>query len=51
MSIPLRPRLRPLEMIPVGPEKEPAIALHDPEELGQDVFMKIHHLQVMKLRK
>ncbi len=39
MSIPLRPRLRPLEMIPVGPEKEPAIALHDPEEFGEPVVL------------
>jgi len=39
MPVPLRPQLRAVEFVPVGPEREPGFALRDPEEIGQCVVL------------
>jgi hypothetical protein len=35
MPIPLRPQLRPLDVVPIGPQEEHLVALRDPEGLSQ----------------
>lgn len=39
MAIPLRPKLRPLEIVPAGSDEELLFVLRDPEGLGQAVMM------------
>jgi len=39
MPVPLRPQLRPTEMISVGPKEEMLVALRDPEEFGETVVL------------
>ncbi len=39
MTIPVRPQLRPLEIVPVGPKQELLLALRDPEGFGQTVVI------------
>jgi len=39
MAVPLRPRLRPLEIIPIGPKEEFLLQLRDPQGLGEVVVL------------
>jgi len=39
MAVPLRPQLRPLEVVQVGPKEEVLFALRDPEGYGQTVIL------------
>ncbi len=39
MPIPLRPELRAVQFVSVGPEREPAIALTDPDRIGHSLVL------------